>query len=91
MSNNKKNKSKSPQKPLGDDQFTVVYRLDTGGPAPMYCINEDQVKAEVATDKDIQVDYALVTHFQLEDGRFAFHLAELEESTWHEVKDVSVL
>ena len=90
MSRKQTKSEKSTTKGLGDEQFTVLYRL-TSGRNEMYCINEEQVKVEAATDDAIVIDYALVTHYEMEDGRHAFHLTEIEDSTWNRVKDVELL
>ena len=41
--------------------------------------------------EDMLVEYAFVQKFRLKDGRLAFHMAELDDSSWTQVKDLEVL
>ena len=86
MSNKHEESAQQPPA-VGDDFLTTVYRLEhKPGAQPMYCINPEQVKAEVSNHADAVIEYALVTHYQLDDGRVAFHLSELEDSNWLETR-----
>lgn len=76
------------------DTFAIVYRIWGDNGNPIYTVDPEalRVEAEGKDSEDVPLmEYSMLQKYMLKDGRVAFSLDEMNNSSWNEIKDVDAL